>query len=73
MKRISKDIKENGLNLLKVYLKSYSLLFLLTFVELTIGFLILGIPNALIVALVIAVFDILPVLGTEAYFFPGWR
>ena len=70
MKRISKDIKENGLNLLKVYLKSYSLLFLLTFVELTIGFLILGIPNALIVALVIAVFDILPVLGTGGVLLP---
>lgn len=70
MKKIVRDIKENGLNLLKVYVKSYFLLFLLTFAELTVGFLILGIPNAVIVAMVIAVFDILPVLGTGGVLLP---
>jgi len=53
-----------------VYIKSYSLLFMLTFVELTIGFLIMGIPNAVILALVIAVFDLMPVLGTGGVLLP---
>lgn len=53
-----------------VYIKSYSLLFVLTFVELTIGFLILRIPNAFILAFAIAVFDLMPVLGTGGVLLP---
>lgn len=53
-----------------VYIKSYSLLFLLTFVELTIGFLILKIPNAAVLAIAIAVFDLMPVLGTGGVLLP---
>ena len=56
--------------MLKVYVKSYSILFSLTFVELTIGFLILGIPHAVILALAIAVFDLMPVLGTGGILLP---
>lgn len=65
-----RDIKKYGLNMIKVYLKSYSLLLFMTFAELTIGFLILRIPHPFIVALVIAVFDILPVLGTGGILIP---
>ena len=53
-----------------VYIKSYSLLFMLTFVELTIGFLLLRIPNAVVLALAIAVFDLMPVLGTGGILLP---
>ncbi|MEY8355554.1 AI-2E family transporter [Lachnospiraceae bacterium 54-53] len=53
-----------------IYIKSYSLLFSLTFIELSIGFLILRIPNAILLALAIAVFDILPVLGTGGILLP---
>ena len=58
-------------NFFFVFIKSYSFLMFLTFVELTIGFLILGIPFAGWIALGIAIFDILPVLGPEASCFPG--
>ena len=57
-------------NTLLVYIRSYSLLFLLTYVELSIGFQILGIPYAPIIGLMIAVFDILPVLGTGGILLP---
>ena len=57
-------------NTLLVYIRSYTLLFLMTYVELTIGFQILGIPYAPIIALIIAVFDILPVLGTGGILLP---
>lgn len=53
-----------------IYLKSYCFLFFLTFIELAIGFLILRIPYAVLVALAIAVFDILPVLGTGGILLP---
>lgn len=53
-----------------VYIKSYSILFLLTFVELSIGFLILNVQNAVALALIIAVLDVLPILGTGGFLLP---
>ena len=57
-------------NTLLVYIRSYSLLFLMTYVELSIGFQILGIPYAPFIGLMVAVFDILPVLGTGGILLP---
>lgn len=57
-------------NIVFVYIKSYSLLFFLTFLELSIGLLVLRIPYAVGIALLIAVFDILPVLGTGGILLP---
>ena len=42
----------------------------ITFVELVIGLTLIGVDNALIIAFVIAVFDILPVLGTGGIMIP---
>ena len=67
---LCRDIKQYGLNMIRVYIRSYSLLFLLTFTELTIGFLIFQIPHSLLVAVLIAIFDILPVLGTGGVLIP---
>lgn len=53
-----------------IYLKSYSLLFLLTFSELTIGFTILRIPYSPLIALLVAIFDILPILGVGGVLLP---
>ncbi len=52
------------------YLKAYAKIMLITFVELTIGFLIIGISNPLPKALGIAFFDILPVFGTGGILIP---
>lgn len=57
-------------NVVFIYIRSYSLLFLMTFAELSIGLLILQIPYAVPIALAIAVFDILPVLGTGGILLP---
>ena len=57
-------------NTLLVYIRSYSLLFLMTYVELSVGFQILGIPYAPFIGLMVAVFDILPVLGTGGILLP---
>ena len=42
----------------------------ITFVELSIGLSIIGIERAMLVALLIAIFDILPVLGTGGIMIP---
>ena len=46
------------------YLKSYALIFLMTFAEIVIGLLIIGIKDAAAIAALIAVFDILPIVGS---------
>jgi sporulation integral membrane protein YtvI len=51
-------------------LRGYSIVLLVTFVELFIGFLVLGIDYAAVLALLIAVVDILPVLGTGGVMIP---
>jgi len=56
--------------MITVYIKSYSLLFLLTFVELSIGFLLLGVKNAVLIAVIISIFDLMPILGTGGIVLP---
>ncbi len=51
-------------------LKSYLLLCTITAIELYLGFLLLGISNALLLAIVIALVDILPVLGSGTVIIP---
>lgn len=53
-----------------VFLKSYTLLFFLTFIELVIGFKIIGIPYAPVIGLAVVIFDILPILGTGGILLP---
>ena len=50
--------------------RSYLLILLITFVELSAGFLLLKIDGAFAVAAIIAVLDILPVLGTGTVLIP---
>ena len=52
------------------YVKAYALLMLITFVELSVGLSILRVPGALIIAALIAMVDILPVLGTGGILIP---
>ena len=64
------QIKEYVVGTLLVCIRSYILIMSITFVELSIGFSIVGIRYAVLVALVIACFDILPVLGTGGVMIP---
>lgn len=57
-------------NVLFIYLRSYTILFLITFGELCVGLFILKIPYPVLLGLGIAVFDILPVLGTGGILLP---
>ncbi len=64
------SIKDYFANTLLIYLKSYSLLFLITYIELCIGFSIMRLPNAILIALLVAIFDILPILGVGGILLP---
>ena len=63
-------IKKKTVHSLKVFLCSYCLLFLMTFVELSIGFFTLRIPYPILIGLLVAVVDIMPVLGTGTVLLP---
>ena len=52
------------------YLRAYVLLLLLTFGELFVGFLILKVPYPLLIALLVALVDILPILGVGTVLLP---
>ena len=54
----------------KKYLKAYFVLFAITFAELLVGLLILRVDYALVLALLIAFVDFLPVFGTGAILVP---
>lgn len=64
------DVKDIFFTNIFKMLKGYVLLMLITFVELTAGFFIIGQKNAMLLAAVISVIDILPVLGTGAVVIP---
>ena len=64
------DIKEYVVGTLWVCLRSYLIIMSITFVELSIGLTIIGIENSILIALGIAIFDILPVLGTGGIMIP---
>ena len=65
-----KNIRVTFVETIGKYLTAYLKIMSITFVELSIGFFIVGIPNPLLVALLIAIFDILPVLGTGGVMVP---
>lgn len=52
------------------YIKAYAKIMSITFIELLIGLRILNIPNFVLVAFFIALFDILPVLGAGGVLIP---
>ena len=70
VKKILHDIKFYLTNTLLVVIRSYTLIMLLTFTELSILFSVFGISNALLKAGIIAVLDILPILGTGGIMIP---
>ena len=52
------------------YARSYGIILLINFVELSLGFLVIGINNAIVMAACIALFDILPIVGCGTILLP---
>ncbi len=64
------DVREYLIGTMRRCARSYCVIMLITFSELSLGFLLLRIDGAFAVAAVIAVLDILPVLGTGTVLIP---
>lgn len=64
------QIKEYLVGTLWVCIRSYLLIMALTFVELFVGLTLIRLEHAALIALCIAIFDILPVLGTGGIMIP---
>jgi len=64
------EVKEYIVGTLFVVIRSYILIMSITFVELSIALTIIKIDNSILIALCIAIFDILPVLGTGGVMIP---
>ena len=64
------DLKARGGRVARRYVRAYALLWLVTFVEMFIGFSILRVPYSFLLATVIAVVDLLPVFGTGTVLVP---
>lgn len=52
------------------YLRSYTLILLITFSELFFGLSLVGIKNALLLAIIISLLDLLPIIGTGVVLIP---
>ncbi|MBE6055161.1 MAG: sporulation integral membrane protein YtvI [Clostridium sartagoforme] len=64
------DVKDYIVGTLFKFIKAYSIIISITFIELSIGLSILRIDNAITIALLIACVDVLPVLGTGGIVIP---
>lgn len=64
------EVKEYVVGTLFVCIRSYALIMSITFVELSFGLTMLKIENAVLIAFLISIFDILPVLGTGGIMLP---
>ena len=69
-KKIVLNLKDNVLGTLGKFIRAYAAIISITFLELSFGFFILGIPNAFLFGALIAFIDILPILGTGAVLLP---
>ena len=66
LKKTAARLKSTGIG----YIKAYSVILLITFAQLFVGFLILKVNYATTLALVIALLDMLPVIGTGTLLIP---
>ncbi len=68
--KIISDIKKIFLTSILKFGKSYALLMIITFAELSVGFAIIGVKKPISVAAIVALVDVLPVLGTGSVVIP---
>lgn len=64
------SIKNDMFSALFGYIRAQLILMSITFIELSIGFIIIGVKNAVIIAFIISIFDALPIFGTGGIVIP---
>ena len=63
-------LKDNGIGTIGKFIRAYATIISITFVELSLGFAIIGIPHPILFGFLIAIIDILPIIGTGAILLP---
>lgn len=69
-RKLFKGIQKNGISVIVNFIKAYAVLMTITFIEAAIGLKILGYNNAIGIAIIIALVDIFPILGTGTVLVP---
>lgn len=64
------DVKNYIVNSVFSFIKAYGKIMTITFIELSIGFSVVGVESPIVIAFIISVFDVLPVLGTGGIMIP---
>lgn len=64
------NIKREVVSMVSKYIKAYSILLFISWVQLFSGFLILGVKNSFLIAVIISFVDMLPVLGVGTVLIP---
>ncbi|MGB4661365.1 MAG: sporulation integral membrane protein YtvI [Mobilitalea sp.] len=64
------NLKDNGIGTLGKFIKAYTAIISITFLELSIGFWMIGIPNPFLLGGLISIIDVMPILGTGAVLIP---
>ena len=67
---ILRETKAIFFNVLSKFIKAYFILFLITFALLFIGFVLMGLEFAFVLALTVAIIDLLPILGSGTVLIP---
>lgn len=67
---VLRTVREAFKDTILKYARSYTLILLITFTEICIGLLIIGFENAPLIACAIAIFDILPIVGSGMVLLP---
>ena len=64
------ELKNGVIDVIKKYLISYSLILIMTFIIMLTGFLILRVEHALLLSIIVAFLDILPIIGVGTFLVP---
>ncbi len=67
---VAQEVKDSLVSIVWEFLKSYFFIFLITMVEILVGLLIVGIKNSLFYAVMIAIFDAFPIVGSGMILLP---
>ena len=68
---IASSVKHGALSVAGKYIRSYSILLVITFLQMLIGFTVMGVTYAFLFATVVALLDLLPVLGVGTALVPA--
>lgn len=64
------DVKNTFLDIIWMFLKSYFLIFVITATEITIGLIIIGMDNPVLLGMLVATFDAFPIVGSGMILLP---